>query len=238
MEYEQWKKIYGKIIDDLHIDKRKDETAAEILNHLMDTYRTHLVEISFLQRLIEGNTVFVFGAAPSLDNEIKKYKDIFENNVCIAADGATTALLKHDIIPDVIVTDLDGVIADQISANKKKSILIIHAHADNIDVIQKVIPTVKKKMLGTIQSNPSELQYVKNFGGFTDGDRAVFFADYFHPKEIILVGFDCTAKPGFYSFQHQKDYNNQKVKRKKLAWCDHLLNQFSKNYVFHITNRK
>lgn len=238
MDYEQWNKVYEQIIVDLQLDKSKDETAAEILNHLMDTYRTHIVDSSFLQSLIEENTVFVFGAAPSLEKEIKEYKETFEKGICIAADGATSALLKYDIIPEVIVTDLDGVIADQITANKKNAILVIHAHGDNIDVVQKTMPIIEGKFMGTVQTRPSDLQHVKNFGGFTDGDRAVFFADHFHPKNIILVGFDCTAKPGFYSFQHQKDHKNQKIKRKKLAWCNQLLNQFSKNYVSNIAKRR
>lgn len=238
MNYEQWNKVYEKIIVDLQLNKSKDETAAEILNQLMNTYRNHIVDFSFLQNLIEAKTVFVFGAAPSLEKEIKEYKESFEKGPLIASDGATSALLKHDIFPDVIVTDLDGVIADQIIANKKNSILVVHAHGDNIDVVQKTIPKIEGQFLGTVQTNPSDLEYVKNFGGFTDGDRAVFFADFFHPKEIILVGFDCTANPGFYSFQHQKNHKNQKLKRKKLAWCNQLLNYFSNNYVFHITKKR
>ena len=31
---------------------------------------------------------------------------------------------------------------------------------------------------------------VYNFGGFTDGDRSVFWAEEFGAKEIILIGMD------------------------------------------------
>jgi len=231
MKYEEWKEIYAKIVVDLQLDKSKDETAAEILNQLMNTYTSHVINTNVLSTLIKDNTIFVFGAAPCLEKDIKENSTQFKTGVLIAADGATSALLKYDLMPDIIVTDLDGVIADQLKANMKKAILIIHAHGDNIDVVQKTIPKIRGSFLGTIQTNPRDYSNVLNFGGFTDGDRAVFLADQFQPKKIILVGFDCTSPPGFYSFQYQK---NKGRKKKKLEWCQRLLNQFSKNYVSFI----
>jgi len=231
MEYKKWNKIYQRLAEDLGINRYADETSSEIFDLLIGSYQKYYVDFDTLRNLIEGNTVFVFGAAPSLEEEIKKYKKNFENNTLIAADGATSALLKVNIIPDIIVSDLDGVIADQLSANKKNSILIIHAHGDNIDVVQKTIPMIKGPYLGTIQTNPDKYRFVKNFGGFTDGDRAVFLADFFYPKEIILIGFDCSANPGFYSFQKK---NNYVLKMKKLQWCQRLLNLFPPDYVRNI----
>ena len=59
-----------------------------------------------------------------------------------------------------------------------------------------------------------------NFGGFTDGDRAVFLAVHFNAKKIFLIGFDFNNTIGEYSFVEKKDKKN---KIKKLKWCKHLL---------------
>ena len=49
-------------------------------------------------------------------------------------------------------------------------------------------------VIGTTQIEP--ISDVYNFGGFTDGDRAVFLAEHFGAKEIELVGFDFEAAEG------------------------------------------
>jgi len=228
MKYSEWKSFYDQIILDLHLDKEKDETSSQIFDQLINSYSTHYISDDTLLSLIQGKNVCVFGAAPTLLEDIFDHKEVFDNTINIAADGATTALIKYNIIPDIIVTDLDGVIADQLRANERQSILIIHAHGDNISIVQKTLPKIQGPYFGTIQTNPLSYRNVKNFGGFTDGDRAVFIADHFKAQNIILVGFDCTAKPGFYSFQIQQ---NQSRKRKKLEWCQKLLDQFPKEYV-------
>jgi 2-amino-4-hydroxy-6-hydroxymethyldihydropteridine diphosphokinase len=228
MNYDQWAKIYVTICEELHLDTTKDIVAGECFDHLIASYLKYYITNDTIRTIIQDKTIFVFGAAPSLDQQVKKNMCTFENQILIAADGATSCLIKYDIIPDIIVTDLDGVIADQLKANEKKSILVIHAHGDNSDVVQKTIPKIKGPYIGTIQTDPTNLCFVKNFGGFTDGDRAVFLADHFHAKKIVLVGFDCKKAPGFYSFQHGKKQN---MKRKKLQWCDRLLSHFPDTYV-------
>ena len=88
------------------------------------------------------------------------------------------------------------------------SIIVVHAHGDNIDSIVKKVPRLKR-VIGTTQSRP--LNNVYNFGGFTDGDRCVFLAKHLGAAEIKLVGFD---------------YEDQSVtprKRKKLSWAKRLI---------------
>ena len=231
MDYERWKKVYQDISKDLNIDRNQDEIASEILDMLIgQNLKTYCSVNTFLD-LISNRTVFVFGAAPSLESEVKNNIHRFKQSVLIAADGSTSALLKYDLIPDVIISDLDGIVADQLNANEKNAILVVHAHGDNVGIIQHTIPRIKGPYFGSIQTDPSKYSFVKNFGGFTDGDRCVFFTDYFHAKKIILVGFDCQAKPGFYSFQKSKKLQ---MKKKKLAWCQHFLDQFKEPYLTHI----
>ena len=40
---------------------------------------------------------------------------------------------------------------------------------------------------------------MENFGGFTDGDRCVFLAEYFNAKKIVLIGMDFGREIGKYS---------------------------------------
>ena len=114
-------------------------------------------------------------------------------------------LLKNKIQPDIIVTDLDGNISDQKKANDKSSKIIIHAHGNNIEKIKNYVPIFNREILGTIQINPRPYKYLKNYGGFTDGDRAVFLSDHFQAKSIYLVGFDYNNQIGHYSFADNKD---------------------------------
>ena len=182
--------------------------------------------------MICDKEVIVFGAGPSLENSIEINKQKFENKIKISADGATTALLEKNIHPDIIVTDLDGKVSDQIKANSKGSILVIHAHGDNINRIQRYIHEFKLNIIGTTQTDPKLYKNVYNFGGFTDGDRAVYISDHFNAKKINLVGFDFNGKIGKYSFSKEK---NKNLKLKKLKWCKYLIEQLmkSKNVQLH-----
>ena len=104
-----------------------------------------------------------------------------------AADGATTALIEERLSPDIIATDLDGNLDDILIANLRGANIVIHAHGDNIDKIASLTPFFTS-VLGTTQAQPVGNLY--NFGGFTDGDRALFLAVALGAEEIILAGMD------------------------------------------------
>jgi len=174
---------------------------------------------------IKNRELIVFGAGPSLEKSIVKHKNLFTDKIKISADGATTALLKNSILPDIIVTDLDGRIVDQIKANAEGSIIVVHAHGDNLDKIKSYVPSFKGPIAGTTQTNPKNYSKLNNFGGFTDGDRAVYLADHFHAKKIYLMGFDFNKKIGEYSFAGKKDKN---LKLKKLEWCKALIDKIER----------
>ena len=91
-----------------------------------------------------------------------------------------------------------------------------------IEKILKLAPKFKN-FIGTTQVFP--LQNVYNFGGFTDGDRCVFFADEFHCKEIWLLGMDFGYPVGYYSKKMKFDL---KIKKKKLAIGKQLLEILAK----------
>jgi uncharacterized Rossmann fold enzyme len=218
MKYKNWEPIYKKILKDFNLKESEDRKSAELLDNLLSNKT--IFSLEKLSQLIKGKQVFVFGAGPSLVSSILKNKKIFDSAIKIAADGATSALIKYNIFPEIIVTDLDGNAEDQIKSNDDGSIIIIHAHGDNKEKIKKYLPLIKGSLIGTTQTDPSGFKNVYNFGGFTDGDRAVFIADYFNAKKINLIGFDFNQKIGHYSFS---DIKNRDVKLKKIRWCKILI---------------
>jgi uncharacterized Rossmann fold enzyme len=229
MDYKDWESIYRKIVEEFHFSLENDEKAAYVLNTLLK--QKYPISIDKLNDLITGKEIIIFGAGPSLENSIIAHKKMFANALIIAADGATTALLKYEILPDIIVTDLDGKIPDQVKANLQGSIVVIHAHGDNIDKIKKYVPRFKGEVVGTTQNNPEPYNNIHNFGGFTDGDRAVFLVEHFHAKKIYLVGFDFNNEIGPYSFSENK---NKTLKLKKLKWCKNLINMLNKKNISYL----
>ena len=72
--------------------------------------------------------------------------------------------------------------------------------------ISNVIGTTQTKKFGKLE----------NFGGFTDGDRCVFLAEYFDASKIILIGMDFGQKIGKYS-KHQVVNRRTKIKKLKFG---------------------
>ena len=57
---------------------------------------------------------------------------------------------------------------------------------------------------------------MENFGGFTDGDRCVFLAEYFNASKIVLIGMDFGQEIGKYS-KHKIINRKMKLKKLKVA---------------------
>ena len=95
------------------------------------------------------------------------------------ADGATKAIIENGLKPDIVVTDLDGDIISLKKTGRTNTIMVVHAHGDNSEKIHFVKNF--KNCIGTTQTKP--MGRVRNFGGFTDGDRCVFLASSFKAKK-------------------------------------------------------
>ncbi len=230
MNYSDWEKIYKKILKDFNFSKERDIQSAQVLDEFLQI--RNKINILSLRRFIETKDVVVFGSGPSLEKAVCKNMDFYMSKILISADGATSALIENCIFPDIILSDLDGKISDQVVANKKGSLIIIHAHGDNIKKIKDNFYKFGEKILGTTQSDPSQFKNLYNFGGFTDGDRAIFLANHFNAKKIYLIGFDFDGNIGKYSFAEKKD---KKQKLKKLEWAKYLIDMLNKekqNIVF------
>ena len=199
-----WGERYLSILKELNYSEKKDKKSAIILDSILKKTDT----IEKVREIIQGKTVFVIGSGPSLSIAIPKLKKL-KKSIKIAADSSLKPLIDNGIIPDIIVTDLDGNEDAIKKISKTKSIFVIHAHGDNIEKLQMV--KKMKNCIGTTQTNP--FNKIQNFGGFTDGDRGVFLASHFDAKKIILFGMDFGNQIGKFSNTKKSD---RETKLKKL----------------------
>ncbi|NOZ76511.1 MAG: DUF115 domain-containing protein [Euryarchaeota archaeon] len=208
MEYADWEGLYREILEDFGFSRERDEEAARLLDSLLED-----VDVGILEDIIRGQSVSVFGAGPSLEGV-----EDFPDGPKIAADGAASYLMEKGIVPDIVVTDLDGRMEDLLEAAGRGAVVVVHAHGDNMDRLKAYVPQLvgRGTVVGTCQCRP--VGRVRNFGGFTDGDRCVFLACHFGARKIALYGMDFKAGIGRYSFSA-----DTALKRKKLAWAENLV---------------
>jgi hypothetical protein len=226
---------YQKICSQLGIDPKKDFTATKVLDKLLDEKKTTAAKSKLAERLA-GKIAFVFGAGPSLERAIKQINQkncfITEQTILIAADGAARALDKHKVRIDCIVTDLDGLNAKELERYRKEgSLIIVHAHGDNIDKLQAYAEIIQREnIIGTTQT--LETKKIKNLGGFTDGDRAVALACNFNVKAAILCAFDFGTTIGKYSKpdKYTTSFPATKQKKQKLSIAKTLLAELPKDF--------
>lgn len=224
MDFEEWKIFYDAIRKDFGFSLVEDEKAACLLNSLLVDKEVEAA-YRYVKSVVSGKDVVVCGAGPSLMETLSKNRDVVEKVPVIAADGATSALVEKGLLPDVVVTDLDGYVPDQLKVNEMGSVVVVHAHGDNIDLLKEYVPRFKGMVFGTTQCNPRGYDNLFNFGGFTDGDRAVFLVEHFGGKRVFLMGFDFHGGIGRFSFPDEKDVG---VKKRKLMWCRRLLQRISR----------
>ncbi len=223
MLWEEWEPFYTRIVREMGYSVEEDRRAAQILRALLLEGDEYLLEDELAS--VVGRKAYVFGAGPSLEEALGEFD--FSDGTLIAADGATSALLDVGLLPDIIVTDLDGRIPDLKIANDRGSFMVVHAHGDNVDRMTTYVPLFSR-ILGTCQTEPLDIVY--NFGGFTDGDRAAFLAEALGARKIVLVGFDFGEIVGRWSKPHLKDHSPVwESKRKKFAFAEELLRWLEKN---------
>ena len=214
---DDWLPWYNRILEAFGYNQREDQRAADLLSRLLEGRAGQAAD---LRKLIAGKPVLVFGAGPSLEDNLRAVmkEGLLQRTVTIVADGATTAFIQiAKTAPNLIVTDLDGIISDIILAQRLGTIVVIHAHGDNIDKLKKYVPEFPLA-IGSTQAHPR--LNVHNFLGFTDGDRAVFLAAGMGAKLIALAGMNFGYTVGKYS---KMQVASIEVKRKKLQIGKELL---------------
>jgi len=218
-----WKKRYHDILKEFNYSEKKDIESAIQLNSILKKSNIDKKII----RLVEGKTVLVIGSGPSLSSAIPKLKK-HKKSIKIAADSSLKPLVENGIIPDIIITDLDGDENTLEKIGKTKSIFVVHAHGDNIEKLD--LAKKFKNCVGTTQSKP--FSKIQNFGGFTDGDRGVFLANHYGAKKIILFGMDFGNKIGKFSNTKKTERQTKLMKLKTGESLLEWLSTFTKSELF------
>jgi uncharacterized Rossmann fold enzyme len=200
-----WLKEYQKISSALGIDPASDKKATSEAHELFLSRRPQIANLlAGLEKTISGKPCVVFGCGPSLDQQISVLGPRLKGTtaVLMTADGATSALVETGIIPQVVVTDLDGYIPDIILASKRGALVILHFHGDNREAVARYVPDLAN-VIPVTQVEPTDI--VRNFGGFTDGDKCLFLASTFGASAVLLAGMDFgeeigpRSRPGSYA---------------------------------------
>jgi hypothetical protein len=155
----------------------------------------------------EGATVAIAGAGPPLALETDLAA---EADRVVAASTAADVLADAGVEVDLVVTDLDKNPGSLAEMSQEGTPIASHAHGDNIPALEEWVPAfADEQLLPTTQAEP--VGPVRNFGGFTDGDRAAYLADALGAAELRFPGWefdDPTVDP---------------VKAAKLRWAERLL---------------
>lgn len=236
MEFGEWSIYYEEILNDFGFSREDDEKSAQLLDEILS--EEGCLTLDDLSKIVGFSDKFiVFGAGPSLKDHIQKLKNEYDlkEYVLVAADGATTAMVEERVAPDIIVTDLDGNLDDILLANLRGANVVIHAHGDNSDKIAQLTPFFTS-VLGTTQAQPVGNLY--NFGGFTDGDRAIFISVALGASEIILAGMDFGKVVTKYSRPNlaTETAKADEIKSKKLKYAEKFTDWVSENENVKLIN--
>lgn len=208
MKFSEWEPIYDSILSDMGYLRIDDEMSVRVLKAV--TVNSDLISDDDIQGMFDY-TATVFGNAPCLENDIACCEPC---GTLIAAGSAVGRLMGVGMLPDIVVTDLDGDIQPQIEASSRGAVTLIHAHGDNQDLIRSYAAEFKGRVMLTTQSSPENTVF--NFGGFTDGDRAVCLARQMGVKDILLEGFD-------FENPMPKAGADPSVKLRKLGWAKQVI---------------
>ena len=242
IKFKDW---YREIIQNFKFDEQKDYEARDYLSKILklkeDSWNLENILHSFKDQIQSKLKILIYGCGPSLEETIEGIiKDIgydaFKNCINLAADGAAVLLNERGIPIHAIFTDLDGITNNEFSSSK---FMIIHAHGNNIENLKEFKKNILNfnNIIGTTQVEP--LENLVNPGGFTDGDRILYFLRTFllpHHK-LFLIGMDFNNIIGKYSKPEMKE--NQKgtpTKLKKLKYAvkllDWLSNEIKNDIIF------
>ncbi len=211
MKFETWRPVYGRILSDFGYDPAGDEQARDVLEVLFNdatggegeiTVKRVLSMLDFL-----GQTVAIAGGADRLADD---FALVEQADAVVAASNAASVLREAGYEVDCMVTDLDKVPATARELTTEGTPVAVHAHGDNIPAIETHVPEFDASMvIPTTQARP--VGPVRNFGGFTDGDRAAFLADQLGASRLLFPGWNFD------------DEGVTAEKRRKLEWAAGLL---------------
>lgn len=201
MQFRDWEPVYRQILGDFGYSRAADERARDLLGTTVTRFdRSLLADVA-------GADVAVAGAGPSLSAGVEEARAA---DAVVAASSAAERLRRAGVDVDVMVTDLDKTPETAQELTEAGTPVVVHAHGDNVEQLQHHVGGLNADyVVPTTQASPSGP--VRNFGGFTDGDRAAFLADAFGAAELTFVGWDFDDP----TLDDEKD--------RKLRWAARLL---------------
>lgn len=228
-EFKEW---YFQIREAFNFDYQKDLESRDLLSRVFkkktQQWRLDKILKFFNNMILFKPIILIYGCGPSLEDTVnkilkKKGNTFFDNFINLAADGASVLLKEKKIQIDAIFTDLDGITKNEFNYS---TFNIIHAHGDNIEKIKQFENEIInfQNVIGTTQVEPTN--NILNPGGFTDGDRILFFLrTLIQPDhKLFLIGMDFKNIVGRYSkldFEH--DQEGSHFKKKKLQFAVELI---------------
>jgi len=203
MNFETWEPVYEAILADFGFDRAADERARDRFADILgdrEPYDPH-------QLGVDGGRVAVAGGAPTLSDQLGAVE---RADVVFAAGASLARLREADLAVDCAVTDLDSQPERVSDLAREGTPVVAHAHGDNIPAVEAYGPRLAEgAVIPTTQAAP--VGTVRNFGGFTDGDRAAFLADDLGARELVFPGWDFD------------DRAVNEMKARKLVWAERLL---------------
>ncbi|MFX1418960.1 MAG: 6-hydroxymethylpterin diphosphokinase MptE-like protein [Promethearchaeota archaeon] len=246
--YKNFKVWYFQIREDFRFNNKEEHDARDYLSQLFskkgEQWNLEEILISFKEIIQLKEKLLVYGCGPSLENTIdlileKKELNFFKKFINLTADGASVLLKEKGIPIDAIFTDLDGITKNEFNY---ASFVIIHAHGDNIKKLKYFKDEILKSRntIGTTQIEP--VGRLINPGGFTDGDRILFFLQniVLPLQEIFLIGMDFGNVIGKYSKLNMKSNKEaDPIKLKKLEYAFKLIKWLKdkiKNKIYFVNS--
>ena len=199
-EIDWWWKFQNEINSQFNFSEVREEIAARLVSRL--NYTKSSLQSSFVNR------EFVLVGAGLTESDT-----LSENNL-IVADGALRGCLDRDIVPEWVISDLDGYIPDILWASQNGSRIIIHAHGDNLARVSLYSNQINPECITTTYPSP----HTSCWGGFTDGDRSVMMCLSLGSKSVKLVGFNFEEVGKFTG-----EYSPRKLE--KLQWAKKIINE-------------
>jgi len=248
--YNEFSSWYFKILKDFKFDYQRDCIARDYLSSILDQksndWNLERTLISFKNVIQKKSRILIYGCGPSLEDTVNKSlsdrdnRNLFNNCLNLAADGASIFLKEKDIPINGIFTDLDGITKKEFH---NTDFMVVHAHGDNIEKLKYFEKDILNfdNMLGTTQVEP--IHNVINPGGFTDGDRILFFLRTFllSKHTIFLIGMDFNHIIGRYSKPEMtKNKEANPIKIKKLDCAIKLIEWFKykiENEIYFVNSK-
>lgn len=192
-----------------------------------------------LEQIQLKRKVICVGAADLIDQQLDELlnkvsiDELQAKYSVLAADGVVEKLLKRDIIPNVVLTDLDGGL-EILAPLTHKTTFIVLIHGDNHDLLDQFLKMDIKheNIFWTTQGLP--IFGFHNFTGFTDGDRAVCLATQFRANSLLL-GYDFSSgKIGDASIRAKTQTDEYLEKKEiKLAIAQEIIIHLSKRHAIY-----